>query len=422
MERAVILGTELPRAISVIRSLGRAGIRVVTIDHRLRMPGAYSRYVSESFHESHNGTGKQLSNDSRTDWVFDPSAAMESLLKVGKEGGGVLIPTNSDYLVLAAKNYKELSKYFIMTHPPWDIMDKMIDNVKFYTFAEKAGISIPKYYTPKSLSDLNQTISKLDFTKDDYLLKMDVWAPGPTDPSSGAFTRPAGRDANSLKQRYLEVVNRTGWYPIIQEVIPGEVDNCIGVSMVAAKNFEPVVIYCVKRLKLYTYSREEGFKHPYELGANVYSESTYNSEAMESAKKLIKEAKYYGPVTVEFRKNSNTGELKLLKADARVVNATSLSTSLGLDIPLAIYNTFIGKEIKYPINYPEGIAWLWEDRYFRTLLKNRHITPVRKQLLDVLKRIYRIRAFGFLSLRDYKPLVRTLKKEFNWQMNKRNSA
>ena len=54
MERAVILGTELPRAIAVIRSLGRAGIRVVTIDHRLRMPGAYSRYVSESFHESHN--------------------------------------------------------------------------------------------------------------------------------------------------------------------------------------------------------------------------------------------------------------------------------------------------------------------------------------------------------------------------------
>jgi len=183
-----------------------------------------------------------------------------------------------------------------MTHPSWEIMEHMIDKVKFYQLAESAGIDIPKYYTPKSLTELKQTLSQLDFTNSDYLLRMDVWAPGPTDPISGAFTRPGGTDVSTLEQRFLEVVSRTGWYPIIQEVIPGEVENCIGVSMVVGKNHEPVLLFCVKRGVLYTYSMGEGFKHPYELGADVYAESTYDPEAIESAKRLIKKAKYYGLV------------------------------------------------------------------------------------------------------------------------------
>jgi len=91
MERAIILGTELPRAMAVIRSLGRAGIKIITVDHRLRMPGAYSRYIYKSFHQSHEGRGKSLPDVSRTDWVFEPSVALETILEIGKEGGGVLI-------------------------------------------------------------------------------------------------------------------------------------------------------------------------------------------------------------------------------------------------------------------------------------------------------------------------------------------
>jgi len=111
--------------------------------------------------------------------------------------------------------------------------------------------------------------------------------------------------------------------------------------------------------------------------------------------------------------------LKLIKADVRVVNTTSLSTSLGLDIPSAIYNTFSGKNVKYPENYPIGLAWIWEDRYFRTLLKNRRLIPAWKQLLGVLKRIHKIRAFSFLNIRDYRPFFKTLKKEYKWHMKKK---
>ena len=403
--RAIVLGTELPRAIAVIRSLGRAGVPVVAVDHRLGMPGVFSRYVGKAYVRRHVRDLTPTKQSLIDGWPFSATETLEVLEEIGTDGGGVLIPTNDEYLQVVAKNHARLARLFSVTCPPWDVLEPLMDKVRSYRLAEEAGLRVPRYFSPASLDEVGAIASRLDFSARAYALKLDVWSPGPADPRSNAFTRPAGPNAASLVERCQEILTRVGRLPIIQEVVPGGADRCIGVTMVVDRDHQAVLRYCTRRLKLFPYAQSTD-KHPYELGTNIYAESIHDDEALAGAAAFARRARYYGVMTVEFRRDPGDGSLKFIKADARVVNATSLSTALGLDVPLALYRLFTGHRPELEATYRDGVAWIWIERYVRTLLANRREPVVRWQLLGTLLNAHRFRAFGFLSLRDSAPLFR----------------
>ncbi len=161
---------------------------------------------------------------------------------------------------------------------------------------------------------------------------------------------------------------------------------------------------------MYTYSRGGLFAHPYELGANIYCESIHDDEASEAAKRIVRQANYVGLITIEFRRDSTNGSLKLIKVDPRPVRATSLSTVLGLDLPTTLYQVFTGGQVTPSHSYPDGIAWLWVSTYVETLWDNRFNNPVRKEIIALLRNFRRVKAFGLLSARDLFPFLVTMKR------------
>ncbi len=380
LKRAVILGSELPRATAVIRSLGRAGIPMVLLNERQSMPASTSRYVGRQILVGSNGDG-----------------ALNALETLGQDGGGVLIPTNDPCLMLVSRNFDRLSRYYTMATPHWNIMEQLLDKAKTYRLAAEAGIKTPRFFTPRDLGELERTASSLDFENCSYVLKVNVMSPGPADPLTGRLTQSAGSDMASLEGTCLEIFTRTGALPMIQEVVPGGTDACVGVSMVVDHDHHPTISYSVKRLQLYPYRKVLEGAHPYELGANVYCESARDDEAVEAARRFVHRAQYYGAMTVEFKRDSRDGSLYLIKADPRVVNATSLSAALGLDIPTTLYHVLTDGQLSVSPSYRDGVGWIWLDRYLRTVLVNRYHSPVRKQLWTLLKRSDRIKAFAYLS-------------------------
>ncbi|MCH8060978.1 MAG: hypothetical protein IH861_00580 [Chloroflexi bacterium] len=384
--RAIVLGIEHPRAVAVARSLGRAGITVDAVDHESSARGFYSRY---------------LRNKHIVDEDYESTLAF--LESIGQEGG-LLIPTNDHYLIFAAKYFDRLSRYFTMTCPPWSVLEKLMDKPQAYGIAREAGIKTPLFFAPNDIEELEQTVSEFDFENRSYILKTKLWSSGPADIRTGRFSKDAGPDATSMLESCREIQARIGTLPVIEEIIPGESDTCIGVSMVVNKNHEPVVSYCVRRLKLFLYSRS-GFTHPYELGANVYSESIHDEEAVEAATRFVRQAKFYGLITVEFRRDATDGRLNLIKIDPRPVRATSLSTALGLDTPTALYQVFTGGQVNVAKSYPDGVAWIWLTWYLKALWRNRQYNSVRPGLLAVLRNLSNIKSFAYLSVRDPMPFL-----------------
>ena len=176
--------------------------------------------------------------------------------------------------------------------------------------------------------------------------------------------------------------------------------------MVVDQQHLPVVVCCVRRLKLNLYAAG-GEKHPYELGGNAYCESVHDDEAVELATRLFRHAQFFGVATVNFKRGTTDNRLKLIKIDLQFVGATALATALGLDMPKALYETFAlpDQTTPRPRSYRDGVGWIWLEAYLHSLWRNRKDRPVRKELLDLLKTFPRLRTFAYFDLRDPLPCV-----------------
>lgn len=403
-QTAVILGlTPHPRSVATIRSLGRAGVDMIGFDHEEPPHRSFTRYLESS--NCHILSSRE--------------AVLDALLEGAVEPGSVLIPTSDEYLLLLSHNYERLTERYIVTCPPWRDLRKVMNIAVCYHLARKCGLATPEFYEPQSEEDLARIIQSLDCASHDYLVRT-MPGTGPADPRSHRYTRVAGTTREAIRETCQEIHQRIGVYPTIVEVVPGEAEVCLGVSLVVDRNSDPVVAYGVQRLNLYTYVRDRcrtpgAVTHPYALGALVYCESHHDPEAMEQALTLVKAAGFYGTITVEFRRNVVDGQLILIKCDPRVVRATSLSTALGVDLPRALYETLTGSSPAPRLQSREGVGWIWITQFVEALWDNRDEIAVRRELLKLIPNIWRIRSFGFLSVTDPLPFFTHL----TWRLRSR---
>ena len=391
---AILLGVSgHPRAIAAIRSLGRAGIRVVGVERDEVLQRAFSRHLHT------------LVRVNPTPEALVPFLETQS-------GHPVVIALDDDYLITASKHVESLARWVVPTMPRWDRLMRVMDHAMLYRVAREVGVETPTFYKPDDEAELRALIPTLDLGRREYLLKT---VPGtvPAEARNGRYTKIASADAATFEAETLEIAARLGEFPLIAEVVPGDATHCIGVCMLVDHSQTPVIAYAMKRLRLFTYSRG-GFVHPYELGANVYCESVHDDEAIDAATRLVRATGYVGVITIEFRRHARTGRLMLLKADPRFVRATSLSTALGLDLPTALYRLFVdhaqggaGSAITGAARptYREGVAWLWATMYLENFWDNRDNPSVRRELLTLVRNVRRVKSLAHVSLRDPLPGV-----------------
>lgn len=385
--RAIVLGANgHPRAVAAVRSLARAGIPVMTVRTPDATQKSYSRY------------------EGRTAVVDATEQDLLPFLEsIAQDGGGVLFPVYDRYLRLLSLHADTLSKHFTLTIPPWRILQQVMDHDLLYRIARQAGLSTPAHMKPRDEADLRRIVAGLDLVNREYLLKT-MPALGAAELSSGRATKVAGNDRAAILENCLEIFGRLGAYPLIVEVVPGEADQCIGVTMIVDRSQTPVLTYCTQRLKLQLYSRG-GFVHPYELGSNIYCESTRDVEAIDAARCLVKTTSYYGLITLEFRRDPRDQRLFLIKADPRVVRSSSLSTALGLDTPTALYRLSVDGKLNAPQTYPTGVGWLWETALLETVWDNRDRHSMRQEMVAVARNFDRIKAFAYFSPSDPLPFI-----------------
>jgi predicted ATP-grasp superfamily ATP-dependent carboligase len=325
------------------------------------------------------------------------------LESLGRNGGGVLFPVYDQYIRLVSMHADALSKHFTLTIPPWRILQRVMDHNLLYGIAQQAGLHTPAFLKPRDEADLRRIVAGLDLANREYLLKT-IPAIGPAQLSTGRATKVAGSDPDRILADCREIHSRLGEYPLIVEVVPGEANHCLGVTMVVDRSHTPVLAYCAQRLRLQLYSRG-GFVHPYELGSNVYCETVRDEEAIEAAARVVKAAGYYGLITLEFRRDPRDQKLILIKADPRVVRASSLSTALGMDTPTALYRLSVEGRLDAPQTYPTGIGWLWETALLETVWNNRDSRSMRQEILAVGRNFDRVKAFAYFSVQDPLPFL-----------------
>ena len=195
-------------------------------------------YMSRNFHEAYgikpHLIGKTAMNFTSMSNIltyeinkglWDTETFRQVLKEYGEQHKGkkiVLVASNDNYVRLIVENSKFLSKYYTFNYPNEEIMNNLLVKDKFYKFATKYGLDIPKTYIYTCLKD------KLNFKELNKFMYPLILKPGDgVKYHDHEFEGQAKVYKNKSKEELEDVVKQienSGYDDklIIQEFIPGD--------------------------------------------------------------------------------------------------------------------------------------------------------------------------------------------------------
>ena len=403
---AVIIGATLPGTTSMVRSLGRLGVDLTLIDRRRGVPMS-SRYATRSV-----VIGDEVVDAEGGDELFEfrrrlPTDWLLGHLESSYANGTVLLSGSDEAAWFLAHQHERLSERFVVAAAPWSAAETLWNKALAWKCARSIGSAVPEWYQPETIDELETIAHGLDFNDRDWMIRTEAWSPAATSPA-GQLTMPAGPSSDSLISRSRDVYRRTSLLPTIAEVISGPTSSCVGVSLVIGPDGSTLVEYSIRRLEVYPYVavRQDAPVYP---GGVVLAETHHDEEAIEVAHRLARATGYTGAAMFEFRRRSN-GELVFLKADPRVCNTMALSSAIGQDEALALYNGFTDGPVDGVRPYQDGVGWIWAGAWAYGIPRRRARQGLVSQIGHVVRRLPSIRASGDLSFSDPGPVLDSVRR------------
>ncbi len=323
---AIVIG-EHCRGLGLVRSLGRRGIPVWTLEPEGERLASTSRYSRRSFPWPSGDEAEQL------EYLY-ALAARHQL------AGWALFPTNDETTALFARHHDELASRFRMTVPPWEVLARAYDKRLTYQVAAGAGIDIPQTFYARSLEQLTRVPCAFPVVLKPAF-KRDV----------NRFTRDKAwraDDRETLLARYGEASALVGADVVmIQELVPGGGDTQFSHGAL-----------CVDGRTLASVTARRTRQYPVEFGhSSSFVETVSEPAVEEAATRLLRGMRYTGLAEVEFKYDRRDGRYKLLDVNPRVWTWHALCGAAGVDFPYLLWRSIHGEPIAEVRGRP-GVRWV----------------------------------------------------------------
>lgn len=313
--------------LAAIRSLGRAGVPVVTLGHSSVAPGRYSRYCREHLHCPPFEQTQRWA-----DW----------LLGVGRSYSGSAIYATSDAVSYAlAKHRDELSAHFALFQPDLQTMMCVLDKGQLLEHARAVGIDTPETWLPRSREEAQQFAREIPHTlivKPRCQLAVGNYV-------KGALTQ--NRADHALMKEFDHIVavgphdpdfarsHPEVMLPMFQTYYAETIDRVYSVSGFRDRTgTKTAALGAVKVMQ-----------RPRNLGIGLCFEEAPVEEAL-AAKvfAFCERIGYYGAFEAEFIQAG--GRSLLIDFNARFYNQLAFDVARGLDLPKLVYAAAIGDDRK----------------------------------------------------------------------------
>jgi D-aspartate ligase len=304
--------------LAAIRSLGRAGVRVLAVDHRPSALGFRSRYA-----ETH------LAPDLRK----DETAFVDFVRQLGNV---VLFPTHDLELNVLARHLSELP--VLAPFPAWDILERVQSKRVQLERAAAAGVATPRTRYPESAADARAAGAELGYP---VLVK-------PEHPVGfkQRFRRQAFRCENETELE-AAYTNAREFGAMVQELVPGGDDTLYTVGSYIARDGRALGVFCGRKLR----------QTPPGVGTARVGEAVWVDEAVDAALRLLKAFEYFGLSQVEFKRDPRDGSFKLMEINPRLWQWHGLATACGVDLPRIAYADLVGDVP--PTAHMDGFGKRW---------------------------------------------------------------
>lgn len=329
-DRAIsfVLGVSTPTGIGVIRSLGRVGLPIVSVDHNKNAPGFWSRYASQML---------------TSDPTKDPKGVLERLQSVGEEmeEKGVLFPTSDAFVLFTSRYRNELSKHFVFCTPSERILEGMINKRRQYEEAIRVGTPISSTYYPTTMEEVRDIENELNYPAFIKPYYSHLWYDTFGNKGFKVF------DPKDLRVRYRAIFD-SGLEALVQTIIRGPNTNHVKVCAYYGTDGEVHAMFLTRKIRQF----------PTEFGVGTIMHSIHDDDVQQLGIDFFEGIDYRGVGSIEFKLDDNDGKYKMIELNARLWAQNSQATYAGVNFPLIEYLDLIGEPINEPPRWKDEVRWI----------------------------------------------------------------
>ncbi len=300
---AAVIDVGWVNGLAAIRSLGRAGVRVLALDHRPSALGFRSRYA-ETF----------LCPDP----AKDESRFIAFLRALGRV---VVFPTHDEGLNAVARHLGDLE--VLAPFPDWTLLEQVQDKRTQLERAQSTGVDVPQTRHPGSAQEARAAAEEIGLP---VLVK-------PAHPVGfkQRFRRQAFR-CRTLGETEEAYARAEEFAPMVQELVPGGDDTLYTVGTYLDREGRALGVFSGRKLR----------QTPPGIGTCRVGEAVWEPEAVDAALALLRAFGYTGISQVEFKRDPRDRKFKLMEINPRLWQWHGLAATCGVDVARVAYDDLVG--------------------------------------------------------------------------------
>jgi D-aspartate ligase len=315
--------------LGILRSLGRLGVPVYTVDADLWESGFSSRYCRGRFVLDSAGAPSEES--------------VARLLEIARRIGGrpILIPTTDHGAIWVAENASALEERYCLPRQDPALIRLLCDKSRMQELAAHHGVPTARAVVPRSKEDVDRFLETAVFP---------VMAKA-TD--ADRFRRSTGgtkfllHTPGELSALYAKAAGGEPAF-LVQEFIPGEDWMFDGYF---DANSECLFGMTAKKIR----------RFPVDTGVTSLGICLHNQTVHSTTTQFMKAIRYHGILDIGFRRDLRDGTYKVLDINPRIGCTFRLFTSAnGVDVARALYLNLTGQPVP-PAHIVDGRKWIVED-------------------------------------------------------------
>ena len=308
-----------------------------------------------------------------------------------------IVPVREEDVYVLSKYREEFTDHVETTWPTFETLARVQDRIQLFEAAEAAGVAAPE----TRLLDDEGEWDREWIVKPRYSLLADSYVeeyvPGQCRKSPSTTYLPAD-EAPDVASFQAEMQHT----PLLQEYVP------------TTDEYGFFALYDEGEA-LATFQHRQCRGWSYAGGPSAYRESIRDADLERSGRALLDSLEWHGLAMVEFLRDENTGEYKLMEVNPRFWSSLPFTVQTGADFPYYYWLLSNGRPDLIDHAYEDGIGGhllRGELLYLHSVLTDEYDLVDRPSLPEattgVLRSIYEQPRFDYLATDDPKPFVADL--------------
>ena len=326
---AFVLGMN-DTGLTAVRCLGREGISVRGFDVSAGRSGFRSRYC-------------------KAEVCPDPLARPDELVRFlrhrVRDGAqrAFVLPTSDAFFLFLSRHRAQLADKFLMSLPSNDVAEGVVNKRRLYELAAANGTPFPQTHFPGTY---DEALAVKDALRYPAFIKP-YWGHQWRAHFGGMHKGFKVHSPEEFLDRFREVL-ASGHAAVVQSYVTSTDDNLFSVSLYMSQAGEALAAFPRRQVRQY----------PPNSGTVTLAVSERNPELVANATHFCRSIGYRGIAGLEYKRDREDGQYKLLDFNPRLMLSDGLTAYCGINLPLIQYLDVTGQKPAPGRECAEGVKWL----------------------------------------------------------------